>query len=153
MPTEAAHDIPAYFAACAAAHAACALFMAGVVWFVQVVHYPLMRRVNPERFAGFMEEHVRRTGWVLAPVTAVEALTGLYLRYEVASMLLTVNLVLLGTAWASTLFVQLPQYRRLMEGHHAETLAKLIRWNLLRTLAWTAHAATALAIVWNTLNH
>ena len=33
------------------AHAAATLFMVGVIWFVQVVHYPLMARVSASEFA------------------------------------------------------------------------------------------------------
>ena len=35
------------------AHAAATLFMVGLIWFVQVVHYPLFARVGPDAFVPY----------------------------------------------------------------------------------------------------
>jgi len=49
------------------AHAAATLVMVGVIWFVQVVHYPLMARVSASEFAAYEREHQNRTTFVVAP--------------------------------------------------------------------------------------
>lgn len=46
-----------------AAHALVALFIKGLIWFVQIVHYPLFDRVKKADFAGYEQQHVRKTGW------------------------------------------------------------------------------------------
>lgn len=51
-------------------HAATTLFMVGVIWFVQIVHYPLCSRVGGAAFAGYERDHVRRTGRVGGPAHA-----------------------------------------------------------------------------------
>ena len=49
------------------AHFAATLFMTGVIWFVQVVHYPLFDRVQGDRFSVYAASHGRLTTWVVAP--------------------------------------------------------------------------------------
>jgi hypothetical protein len=43
------------------------LAMVGVIWFVQLVHYPLFNRVGTEAFLGFQACNLRKTGWVVIP--------------------------------------------------------------------------------------
>jgi hypothetical protein len=42
-------------------HAAATLVMVGVIWFVQIAHYPLMARVSAGEFAAYEREHQTRT--------------------------------------------------------------------------------------------
>ena len=51
------------------------LVMVGVIWFVQIVHYPLMARVSRGEFAAYASEHQRRTTFVVAPAMLIEAVT------------------------------------------------------------------------------
>ena len=44
------------------------LFMVGVIWFVQVVHYPLFSRVGGEGFALYSKAHSRLTTYVGPPM-------------------------------------------------------------------------------------
>src|SRR3954466_7214959 len=37
------------------------LFMTGLIWFVQVVHYPLFAEVDPARFRRYHAAHTRAT--------------------------------------------------------------------------------------------
>jgi len=41
--------------------------MFGVIWIVQVVHYPLMRFVSGREFARFETAHRLRISWVVGP--------------------------------------------------------------------------------------
>ena len=47
------------------------LFMTGLIWFVQVVHYPLFDRVGAARFVPYHAAHSRRTSWVVAAPMAI----------------------------------------------------------------------------------
>jgi hypothetical protein len=42
-------------------HVGATLFMVGVIWFVQVVHYPLFSRVGLEKFSLYSEAHSYET--------------------------------------------------------------------------------------------
>jgi hypothetical protein len=54
--------------------------------------------------------------------------------------------VLLASVWLVTLFVQVPAHRRLGHGFEAEVHRRLVTSNWLRTAAWTARGALALAM-------
>ena len=56
---------------------AATLMMTGVIWFVQVVHYPLMEQVGASGFVTYEKLHTRWTTYVVAPPMLVEAATAL----------------------------------------------------------------------------
>ncbi len=64
-----------------AAQVASTLTMFGVIWFVQVVHYPLFARVGADGFAHYASLHATRTTWVVAPPMLVELATSVALLY------------------------------------------------------------------------
>jgi hypothetical protein len=49
--------------------------MNGLIWFVQIVHYPLMTRAGREGFARYEAGHTARTTTVVAPLMLAEATT------------------------------------------------------------------------------
>lgn len=126
-------------------HAASTCAMAGVIWFVQLVHYPAFEFVDPGRFAAFSEYHQRRTTWVVAPLMLVEAASAsllLFLPLD-AAFAARLGWALLVAIWLSTAFVQVPLHRRLGEGWDPATIRRLVRSNALRTALWSARAALA----------
>ena len=80
--------------------------MLGVIWFVQVVHYPLMERVGEEEFCRYERDHQRRTTMVVAPLMLTEAGTALLLLWVRPSSVpfapCLVGLLLLAVVWLST---------------------------------------------------
>ena len=53
--------------------------LTGLIWFVQLVHYPLFALADNGRFARYEAEHARRTSWVVAPLMTLEAVTAMML--------------------------------------------------------------------------
>jgi hypothetical protein len=49
--------------------------MCGLIWFVQVVHYPLFARVGGDGSKAYAAEHQRRTTLVVGPLMLVEIAT------------------------------------------------------------------------------
>ncbi len=115
--------------------------MLGIIWFVQVVHYPLFARVGPAEFADYELSHQRRTTWVVMPLMLVEAGTALLLLIfgwsQFDRTLLILNVVLLAIIWLSTFFLQVPLHARLARRFDADPHRQLVRSNWLRTVAWT----------------
>ena len=58
---------------------AATLALVGLIWFVQVVHYPLFAKVGSSSFADYEQSHQRRTTLVVAPLMLVEAATAIAL--------------------------------------------------------------------------
>jgi hypothetical protein len=118
--------------------------MCGIIWFVQVVHYPLFGRV---RDAGreFAVESQRRTQRVVIPFMLAEAVAAAAIAWappvNVPRPLAVAGLVALAILWLSTMFVQMPLHARLArEGHAPALVDALVRSNWLRTGVWTLRA-------------
>lgn len=119
--------------------------MTGLIWFVQVVHYPLLSRLGEAYFLPYHRMHCERTGYVVGPLMLVELGSAAALVYLLtpgsARTAAWAGLLLLGVIWASTALVQIPQHNRLsVLGADPATLAALVRGNWLRTAAWTLRA-------------
>lgn len=132
-------------------HVAATFVMVGVIWFVQIVHYPLMAQVARSDFTAYEREHQRRTTFIVAPTMLIEAVTAMVvLAIPPAGMgrvLPAVGASLLAVIWLSTFLVQVRQHARLSNGFDAETHRRLVRCNWLRTVAWTGRGILVLAVV------
>ena len=126
---------------------AATLFMIGIIWFVQVVHYPLFARVEPGSFVTYEREHTRRTTWIVAPLMIVEAVVASALLLLDAGPATALGALLLVGIWASTFFVQVPCHRVLERGWSASAHTRLVRSNWLRTALWTARSSIAVALL------
>ena len=118
--------------------------MTGLIWFVQVVHYPLFSAVGGD-FVGYQQAHMQRTGWIVGPVMLLEAFTAAALTAQrpgwLSSDAAWWNLALLGLIWASTALVQVPAHKELLGGFAALLHAGLVRGNWVRTALWTVRSA------------
>jgi hypothetical protein len=131
-------------------HLVATLFMAGVIVFVQVVHYPLMRHVGAAEFLGYERQHTVRTGWVVIPPMVVELgcslwIAAMSLGSADAAMALA-GLALLAVIWVSTGLLQGPAHGRLIRGFDAEVHRRLLLTNWIRTVAWLARIPVAVAL-------
>ena len=61
--------------------------MVGVIWFVQIVHYPLYKKIK-EGFQSYERMHLRRTSLLLSPILITEMVTALFLVGYAASSLI-----------------------------------------------------------------
>lgn len=129
-------------------HLAATWFMVGLIWFVQVVHYPLYDRVGQTEFAGYEHLHTVRTTWVVLPVMFLELGTGIALLWlrpaGIAGAAVLIGLLLLGAIWASTFLLQVPQHDRLRLGFDGAAHLRLVVTNWLRTAAWSARGLLTL---------
>jgi len=134
-----------------ALHVAATLVMVGVIWFVQVVHYPLMAEVGHDGFAAYEATHVRLTGRVVVPPMLIEAVTAVPVLVSPPAALppaaLLASTALLALAWISTFAVQVPVHRGLRSGFDAALHRRLVATNWLRTAAWSGRAALLLPAV------
>ena len=132
------------------------LFSAGVVWFMQVLEYPLFAYVGAEAFSTFHEQHNRRLpGVVFAPMLIAFAATTALLFVRPAAVpgwLAWLGVVLIGVVLASSFTLLIPRHMRLTsEGYSLEIIRELVRFNWIRTVAWTLHALVLLAMLVLTL--
>ena len=133
------------------AHALATCMMAGVIWFVQIVHYPLFNAVGEDRFAEYEERHRARTGVILGPLMLAELAAAIILLAMVPAgvprWMPLVGLVMLALVWLSTFGVQVPLHQKLSRGFDARAHGLLVATNWGRTFLWTARAVLALVML------
>ncbi len=125
--------------------------MAGLIWFIQIVHYPLFAAVGSEGFAAYETSHQRLTSYVVGPFMAVEGVSALALAVtdvgQVGWPLVLIGWFLLAVIHASTIFLQVPAHTRLSGGFDSLVLSRLVATNWIRTIGWTARAILAAVMV------
>jgi hypothetical protein len=133
-------------------HAAATLFMVGLIWFVQVVHYPLFADVarlsGQGPFASYEARHTALTTLVVGPPMLLELICAgllLFLRPQgLPAWSLWLAAALLAVIWLSTALLQVPRHGDLSVGFDAAAHRALVVTNWLRTVAWSARGGLAL---------
>jgi len=132
-------------------HALSTFAMLGIIWFVQVVHYPLFARVGEAGFALYAQTHSRLTTWVVAPPMLLELATGvllLWMRPEgVALWPAIAGAALLGVVWLATAALSVPRHKILVGGFDPDAWRALCLTNWLRTAAWTIRAVLVIVML------
>lgn len=132
-------------------HAGATLAMVGLIWFVQVVHYPLFQLVDSPAFVPYENAHTRRTSWVVGPFMAVEGVTALLLFAltpdGVGRPVAFAGLVLLAIIHGSTVMLQIPAHRSLSVAWNEQVAQRLVSTNWIRTVGWSARGILALVIL------
>lgn len=130
---------------------AATLAMVGLIWFVQVVHYPLFSRVGPEEFRRYEMEHQRLTSYVVAPLMLAEMTTAIMLcRWRpdpIAGIAVWFGLLVLIGIWWMTYTVQVPQHASLVFSYNSTLQQQLVSGNWYRTAAWSARGMLVLWMV------
>lgn len=136
------------------AHVASTVYMVGLIWFVQVVHYPLMGAIGNSEFEGYEQRHMSLTTWVVAPPMLVEAATAVLLFWlrptGVSVGFVWAGGILLAIIWLSTALLQVPCHETLSKGFDAIVHRRLVVTNWIRTVAWSLRGLLVLWMVWIT---
>ena len=124
---------------------AAAAYLTGLIWTVQLVHYPSFGLVPKAAWAAFHAAHTRRMSYVVLAPMVLELGLAIGLAWAGRRLLPGSagwwSLGLVGLAWAVTFFISVPFHNRLAQGFDYIAIDGLTRTNWLRTLAWTARAA------------
>ena len=122
-------------------------FMTGFVWFAQIIHYPLLLKVDSGSFSEYQKENLFRSASVAIPMMCLEGVTAFWLVYSVASTSLVVNFALLVLIWISTLLLEGPTHLSLLKKFNRELVLHLIKFNWIRTILWTVRMILLLIVL------
>jgi hypothetical protein len=115
--------------------------MVGVIWFVQVVHYPLLSVVPVESASAVAVEHQRRTGWVVMLPMTIEGVTTLLLLAMVpagvAWFVPWLAGIPLAVALGATVLLSVPRHARMASNPDPTVGRELVTTNWVRTIAWS----------------
>jgi len=145
----------AFFASLFLLDLSATLYLWGVIWTVQLVHYPLFARVGAQNWADYHAAHMRLMTLVVLPAMVTElgcsGLLALAHPSWLAPGLLWAGFVFAVLTWAVTFFISVPLHNTLARGFAPVALTGLVTTNWLRTAFWTGHAVTLLVQVWRLL--
>ena len=137
--------------------------MTGIIWFVQIVHYPLFQKVPLEGFVSYEQSHTVRTGLVVAPLMLIELGTaiGLLLLSLFSSGKLPIGLspLYLGALgclvliWISTFLIQVPLHHLLEQHADVKSMKLLVSSNWIRTILWSIRLGLLGLIAMQTASH
>ena len=133
------------------ANVASTLFMVGLTWFVQVVHYPLFPLVPEDGFPEYHQQHSNRTTYVVLPPMLIEIVTSFALLTDPpgnAQALVITGAGLAAATWLLTALAAAPAHGRIgRQGLDSQLHGRLLRISWARTLVWTAHGGVVLALL------
>ncbi len=112
--------------------------MTGLIWTVQLVHYPTFHFINASKFLGFEKLHTKAISIIVMPLMLFELATGAFLWLGHQNLILSLNLFLISFLFLWTFLVSAPLHRKLFQqGQDFSLIQKLIATNWPRTLIWT----------------
>lgn len=118
-------------------------FMTGVIWIIQLVHYPSFRFVEFKQFFNFQKFHTSTITFIVGPVMVLEIFSALHLLiindFSVFWMIQAIALIII---WLCTAFLSVPLHTLLSQPHTSDAerlqiVQVLVRTNWPRTILWT----------------
>ncbi len=120
------------------AHLATSWALFGLIWTIQLSHYPSFRFVDEDQFSAFHLHHTRSITLVVMPLMLLELGLVFWQNYQTNwSWIWVVPLVLVLLIWASTFFISVPLHTQLEGGKNLDVIKKLVDTNWIRTILWS----------------
>ncbi len=132
-------------------HAAATWWLMGLIWTIQVVHYPSFDSIDRIMYADFQDRHMQAMGRLIGFPWLIEGLCVLGL-FVFAPDNTTRVLAGLGglleiVVIAVTITKSIPAHEALRDGYVADAHRTLVDTNWWRTAAWSLRGAIALAVL------
>ncbi len=128
------------------------IFMTGLIWFVQIVHYPLYNQIGSQSFATYEILHCRLTSYVVGPPMIVEALTAVLMLAnrppQVSAVESYLGAGLVFIIWIATALYSIPNHNTLSAGFAQTAYTQLCTLNWIRTICWTVRSVLLLSWVY-----
>ena len=113
----------------------------GLIWTIQLVHYPSFRFVEENSFTSFEQFHTKSIAIIVMPLMLVELtlvtilpfIFGFEDRYLISFLIVVL-------IWMSTFFLSVPCHERLSRGKDLVTIERLVLTNWPRTVLWSLKA-------------
>jgi len=127
--------------------------LVGLIWFVQLVAYPLFARAaagDPQAFAAYHQEHSSRITVLVLPLMLAELLASAAWLWDrpaaVSTALAWGGFALVVVCWLATGVLAVPRHEELARGFHQQAHAALVAGNWVRTVVWSVRGALLLWI-------
>jgi hypothetical protein len=123
--------------------------LCGVIWLVQLVHYPFFHRTDRGSFREHMSFHKARVSFIVMPLMLAELGTSLWLSFLAADFILLhrAGLGIVILIWLVTFFTSVPLHEKLSDEYDEPAVQKLVNTNWIRTLLWTLKSVLGVLIL------
>ena len=111
--------------------------MVGIIWVIQLLHYPTFHFIKESDYVEFQHFHMQRISFIVVPVMIIELLSGFMLVYYFRSNLLILCLIILLVIWSITFVFFTKLHQSLLGGYDKIIVDKLVQINWSRTVLWS----------------
>jgi len=113
--------------------------MVGVIWVIQLVHYPSFHFVELKQYNTFQRFHMSRISYVVIPAMLTELFTLflIVISMDQIDTLVLASAILLIFIWLMTAVFFSGVHQKLTLGYDQTVVDKLVKLNWGRTLLWT----------------
>ena len=115
--------------------------MVGVIWTIQLVHYPTFLFIDKEKYFKFQEFHMSRVSYIVMPTMIAELFSGIYILLYNDKLMLNIFFLLaffsLFLTWIITALVFVKIHNRLLIKYEEKTILLLVKLNWFRTILWS----------------
>jgi len=128
-------------------------FMTGLIWIVQLVHYPSFHFVGNTNFEAFQKHHVNSIDKIVIPVMVAEITSSFGLAWiDGWFSLNAVGFYVVILIWAATGLFSVPAHSKLESGKDEAAITKLVSTNWIRTLLWTTKSGITFWVLMNLIS-
>ena len=120
--------------------------MVGVIWVIQLLHYPSFHFINDQKYVDFQYFHMQRISFIVIPAMLVELASGLLLAYFFRSSLTIILLAFLLGIWGITFIFFTNLHQKLTTGYDRIIVDTLVKINWPRTALWSLRLIILLSI-------
>ena len=111
--------------------------MVGIIWVIQLLHYPTFHFIKESDYEKFQHFHMQRISFIVIPVMVLELFSAFILVYYIRSNLLILCLIILLFIWLITFVFFTKLHQSLIDGYNKTIVDKLVKINWSRTVLWS----------------
>ena len=113
--------------------------MVGVIWIIQLVHYPSFHFIELNQYTTFQRFHMSRISYVVIPAMLTELFTLILIIISMDQVdhIILASALLLIVIWLMTAVFFSGVHQKLTLGYDQVVVEKLVKINWGRTLLWT----------------
>ena len=120
--------------------------MVGVIWVIQLLHYPSFHFINEKKYVEFQYFHMLRISFIVIPAMLTELASALLLAYFFRYSLTIILLVLVLGIWGITFIFFTNMHDKLTDGYDRHIVDRLVKINWSRTTLWSLRLIILLSI-------
>jgi hypothetical protein len=134
------------------AHAFSCFFMTGLIWLVQLIHYPSYKFIDTNKFVDYQKFHTTTITFIVGPIMIIEVFTGMAIMFDQKiNLISSINFGGLIFIWLATAFFSVPLHGKISDGYNQNAVRSLILTNWIRTVLWTVRSGLIIYFILNQL--